>query len=96
MIVLLGPIDLFGNYNLPTSSGKHLEEIYHSQIASPRYKLLDTAKDTDDLSIDFDRDLGWKQCELTNNKCTLLELCSEMFLVLQYITKSLPLGSVEI
>ena len=32
------------------------------------YKLLTSAKDTDDLSIGFDRDRNRRRNELTNNK----------------------------
>ena len=31
-LVNLGPIALFSNYKLTTSSGKHLENIYHAHI----------------------------------------------------------------
>ena len=33
-LVNLGPIALFSNYKLTTSSGKHLEEISHAHIVS--------------------------------------------------------------
>ena len=32
------------------------------------YKLITSARDTDDLSIGFDQDRGRRQRELTNNK----------------------------
>ena len=32
------------------------------------YQLITSAKDIDDLSIDFDRDRGWRRDELTSNK----------------------------
>ena len=51
----LGPIALFSNYKLTTSSGKHLKEISHAHIVSLMYKLLTSSKDSDDLSIGFDR-----------------------------------------
>ena len=54
-LVNLGPIALFSNYRLTTSSGKHLEEISHGHIVSLMYKLLTSSKDSDDLSIGFDR-----------------------------------------
>ena len=53
--VNLGPIALFSNYKLTTSSGKHLEAISHDHIASLMYKLLTSSEDSDDLSIVFDR-----------------------------------------
>ena len=67
-LVNLGPISLFSNYKLTTSSGKHLENIDHSHIVSLMYKLLTSSKGSDDLSIGFDRDRGRRQRELTNNK----------------------------
>ena len=53
-LVNLGPIALFSNYKLTTSSGKHLENIDHSQIVSLMYELLTSNKGFDDLSIGFD------------------------------------------
>ena len=67
-LVNLGPIGLFSNYKLTTSSGKHLENIDHAHIVSLMYKLLSSCKGSDDLSIGFDRDRGRRQRELTNNK----------------------------
>ena len=67
-LVNLGPIALFSNYKLTTSSGKHLEEISHAHIVSLMYKLLTSSKDGDDLSIGFDPNRGRRKNELTNNK----------------------------
>ena len=67
-LVNLGPIGLFSNYKLTTSSGKHLENIDHAHIVSLMYKLLSSSKGPDDLSIGFDRDRGRRLRELTNNK----------------------------
>ena len=67
-LVNLGPIALFSNYKLTTSSGKHLEEISHAHIVSLMYKLLSLSKGSDDLSIGFDRDRNRRKRELTNNK----------------------------
>ena len=67
-LVNLGPIGLFSNYKLTTSSGKHLENIDHAHIVSLRYKFLSSSRGSDDLSIGFDRDRGRRQRELTNNK----------------------------
>ena len=66
--VNLGPIALFSNYKLTTSSGKHLEKIDHAHIVSLMYKLLTSSRGSDDLSIGFDRDRNRRQRELTNNK----------------------------
>ena len=67
-LVNLGPIALFSNYKLTTSSGKHLEEISHAHIVSLMYKLLTSSKDSDDLSIGFDRNRNNRKRELTNVK----------------------------
>ena len=67
-LVNLGLIALFSNYKLTTSSGKHFEEISHAHIVSLMYKLLTSSKDSDDLSIGFDRNRGRRKNELTNNK----------------------------
>ena len=67
-LVNLGPIALFSNYKLTTSSGKHLEEISHAHIASLMYKLLSWSKRSDDLSIGFDRDRKRRKRELIDNK----------------------------
>ena len=67
-LVNLGPIALFSNYKLTTSSGKLLEEISHANIVSLMYKLLTLSKDSDDLSIGCDRNRGRRRNELTNNK----------------------------
>ena len=66
--VNLGPIALFINFKLTTSSGKHLEDINHAQKVSLKYKLITNAKDSDDLSFGFDRDRSKRQQELTDNK----------------------------
>ena len=67
-LVNLGPIALFSDYKLTTSSGKHSENIDHAHIISLMYKLLTSSKGSDDLSIGFDRDRNRRQRELTNNK----------------------------
>ena len=67
-LVNLGPIALFSNYKLTTSSGKHLEKISQAHIISLMYKLLTSCKDGDDLSIGFDRNRGRRKNELTNDK----------------------------
>ena len=61
-------VALFSNYKLTTSSGKHLEDISHAHIVSLLYILKTSAKDTNDLSIGFDRDRTRRRNELTNNE----------------------------
>ena len=67
-LVNLVPRALFSNYELTTSSDKHLEEISHAHIVSLMYKLLTSSKDSDDLSNGFHRSRGRRKNELTNNK----------------------------
>ena len=67
-LINLGPIALFSNYKLATSSGKHLEDVSHAHIVSLMYNLITNAKDMNDLSIGFDRDRTKRRNELTNNK----------------------------
>ena len=55
-LVILGPFALFSNYKLTSSLGKLLQDISHAHTVSLMYKLVTSAKDTDDLSIGFDRD----------------------------------------
>ena len=67
-LVNLGSIALLSNYKLTTSLGKHLEDISHAHIVSLMYKFITSAKDTNDLSICFDKDCGRRQRELTKDK----------------------------
>ena len=67
-LVNLGPIALFSNFNLTTNSGKHFEDISHSHIVSLMYKLLTSSKDSNDLSIGFDRSRNRRKDELAQNK----------------------------
>ena len=67
-LVNLGSVGQFSNYKLTTSSGKHLENIYHAHIVSLMYKLLTSSKGSDDLSIGFDRDCNRRERELSNIK----------------------------
>ena len=64
----MGPIALFGNYKLTTSSGKHLEDISRSHIVSLMYKLKPSSKNSDDLSIGFDRSRNRRRDKLAQNK----------------------------
>ena len=67
-LVNLGPIAFFSVYKLVTASSKHLEEVTQSHFASLIYKIVTSSKDSDDLSIGFDRDRGRRKNELSNNK----------------------------
>ena len=67
-LVNLGPIALFSNFKLTTSSGKHLEDISHAQLVSLMYKLITSSENTDDLSIGFNRSPKRRKDELALNK----------------------------
>ena len=64
----LGPIALFSNFKLTTSSGKHLEDISHAHLVSLMYKLITSSINIDDLSIGFDRSRKRKRDEPAQNK----------------------------
>ena len=64
----MGPIALFSNFNLTTSSGKHLEDISHTHLVSLMYKLITSSKNSDDLSIGFNRSRARRRDEMTTNK----------------------------
>ena len=64
----LGTIALFSVYKLVTASNKHLEEITHAHFVSLIYKTGTSSKDSDDLSIGFDRNRGRRKNDLSNNK----------------------------
>ena len=66
-LVNLGRIALFIIFKLTTSSGKHLEDISHAHPVSLMYKLI-TSKNSDDLSIGFDRSPNRRKDELALNK----------------------------
>ena len=59
---------MFTIINLTTSSGEHLEDISHAHFLSLVYKRKPSAKDTDHLSIEFDRIRDSRRLELTNTK----------------------------
>ena len=64
----LGSFALFSIFKLTTSSGKHQEDISHAHIIFLKYKLISSAKDSDDLSIGFDQDRERRQRKLTINR----------------------------
>ena len=64
----MGPIALLSNFKLTKSSGKHLQDISHAHVVSLLYKLITSSKDSEDLSIDFDRSRNRRRDKLTTNK----------------------------
>ena len=67
-LINLGSIVLFSNYKLTTSSGKHLENIDHAHNVCLMYNFLSSSRDSDDLSIGFDRSRDRRKRELNTNK----------------------------
>ena len=67
-LVNLGPIALFINFKLTTSSRKHLEDISHAHIVSLMYKLITSSKGSDDLLIGFHHSRNKRRDELAQNK----------------------------
>ena len=67
-LVNLGQIALFSKFKLTRSSGKHLEDISHAQLVSLMYKLITSSKNSDDISIGFDRTRARRQDKMTDNK----------------------------
>ena len=67
-LVNLGPVALFSNFKLTTTSGKHLEDINHAHLVSLMYKLITSSKDSNDLSIGFDNSRNRRRDELALNK----------------------------
>ena len=67
-LVNLGPIVLFSNFKLTSSIGEHLEDISHAHLVSLMYKLITSSKNSDDLSIGFDRSRARRQVAMTDNK----------------------------
>ena len=59
---------LFGSYKLTTGSEKHLEDFSQAHIAPLLHKQVTRSRDSDALSIGFDRNRNGRQRELTNNK----------------------------
>ena len=68
LLVNLGPIALFSIFKLTTSSGKQLEDNSHAHVVSLMYKLISSAKDTNDLSVGFDPSRNTIRDELTTNR----------------------------
>ena len=67
-LVNFGPISLFSEAKLTTSSGKHLEKVDNLHLISLMYKLLTSTKSTSQLMYGFEENLSVRRQELTNNK----------------------------
>ena len=53
---------------MTTNSGKNFEDVSHVHTVSLMYNLITSSKDSDDLSIGFERSRNRKRDELAQNK----------------------------
>ena len=67
-LVNFGPISLFSEAKLTTSSGKHLEKVDNLHLISLMYKLLTSTSQTSQLLYGFEESTIIRRQELTNNK----------------------------
>ena len=67
-LVNFGPISLFSEAKLTTSSGKHLEKVDNLHAVSLIHKLLTSTKSTSQLMYGFEEDTTIRKQELTDNK----------------------------
>ena len=66
----MGPIALFNEYRLSSSSGKEIEETDNAHVICLMHNLVSSSRDSDDLSIGFHRSIEARERELTDNKTT--------------------------
>ena len=67
-LVNFGPISLFSEAKLTTSSGKHLEKVDNLHPISLMIKLLTSTSQTSQLLYGFEESTSIRRQELTNNK----------------------------
>ena len=67
-LVNFGPVALFSEVKLTTSSGKHLEKVDNLHPISLMYKLLTSNQQTSQLMHGFEESQATRTQELTNNK----------------------------
>ena len=67
-LVNFGPISLFSEAKLTTSSGKHLEKVDNLHLISLMYKCLTSTKSTSQFLYGFEESETIRRQELTNNK----------------------------
>ena len=66
-LVNFGPVALFSEVKLTTSSGKHLEKVDNLHPISLMYKLLTSNQQTSQLMYGFEESQATRRQELTNN-----------------------------
>ena len=67
-MVNFGPVALFSEAKLTTSSGKHLEKVDNLHPISLMIKLLTSGSQTSQLLYGFEESTTIRRQELTNNK----------------------------
>ena len=67
-MVNFGPVALFSEAKLTTSSGKHLEKVDILHPICVMYKLLTSSQQTSQLMYRFEESTTIRRQELTNNK----------------------------
>ena len=67
-LVNFGPVALFSEAKLTTSSGKHLEKVDNLHPISFMYKLLTSNQQTSQLMYGFEESQATRRQEITNNK----------------------------
>ena len=67
-LVNFGPVALFSEVKLTSSSGKHLEKVDNLHPISLMYKLLTSNQQTSQLMYGFEESQATRRQELTNNK----------------------------
>ena len=67
-LVNFGPVALFSEAKLVTSSGKHLEKVDNLHPISLMYKLLTSQQQTGQLMYGFEESVNIRRQELTTNK----------------------------
>ena len=67
-MVNFGPVALFSEAKLTTSSGKHLEKVHNLHPISLMVKLLTSTSQTSQLLYGFEESTTIRRQELTNNK----------------------------
>ena len=67
-LVNFGPVALFSEAKLTTSSGKHLEKVDNLHVISLMYKLLTSQQQVTELLSGFEESEAIRRLELTNNK----------------------------
>ena len=67
-LVNFGPVALFSEAKLVTTSGKHLEKVDNLHPVCLMYKLLTSTQQTSQLMYGFEESQATRRQELTNNK----------------------------